>query len=123
MFFFSVNCALIVRPHDLNGVVGETVHIACQTDQDSYVRWLHIGLPTVGDSKERTVYWSSGILTGPYKDRFSVNKVGGTMNLTISNVSYKDSGEFICKDYDGEGESASMNLNVFGRYINSLVIL
>jgi len=111
--FFSVNCALIVRPHDLNVLLGENVIIGCKTDLDSYVRWIHI--PTVGEIKERSVYWSSGIVTTPYKDRFSVKKVGGFMNLTISNVLYKDSGQFICKDYDGEGESASMNLNVFGR--------
>ena len=100
---------MISRPQHLNVVVGTNVVIVCQTDLQSYVKWIHLR-----ETKGETVYWGSGIITRRYKDRFSVNKIDGWMNLTIMSITYLDAGQFICQDYEGEGESASMNLNVFG---------
>jgi len=103
---------LIVRPDNINALVGQTVELTCSTNlpQRGYVKWFHV--PS-GQTEHHNVTQRQYV-TSRYKPKYSVSRSIEWMNLTITNVTFDDSGQYICKDPDGKADRGLMNLTVSG---------
>lgn len=84
--------------------VGDSTNFSCRSNISSAIHW---------DFNDNAMY-AAGAFYNKYKDRFTmdINQTTGTYTLHIKNITFGDSGEYMCREDEGRGESSSANLNV-----------
>jgi Immunoglobulin V-set domain len=95
--------------------VGDTVHMSCTTSLRD-VDWSRVDSVNDSLSRQQRIY-SDGRLFINFQSRFAVHKSSSTSNnftLTISDLTFGDSGIYVCLEDSGLGRWHVYYLNVTG---------
>jgi hypothetical protein len=97
---------------------GETVQLACSTDQNEEVEWgirsifqRHLQRTLKGHDEYRRIYTKQyGLQRGfNFTGRYVVSGGNGYHNLTIKNLNITENGEYVCM------RKSSTQLSVYGQ--------
>lgn len=87
----------------------------CHTTSQEEVEWGVRNTPV--ERKYERIYSTDGIVARFDKTgRYSVKGGNGSYILSISNVTFNETGEYICKEDEGDGLEHIFQLNVTSQY-------
>ena len=106
----SARSLIVGTPSNLTVFVSNTIQLSCYTPLNETVEWT-----LYRDSKYYVIYSADSVqdmfsLTG----RFKVLVNSGFYNLTITDVTLRDAGEYICNEDAGFGSESRVVLHVRG---------
>lgn len=94
----------------------DTVELACHTDEPLPVDWEIRNNPLQGNGFRR-IYSTAGFLVWvEITGRYSISIADGFYNLSITNLTVNDTGDYVCNEDEGNGPASTTRLDVLCTY-------